>query len=136
MHAKLLQSCPNLCDSMGCSPPGSSVHGILGKNTGVGCHALLQGIFPTQGSNPRLLQLLHWAGRFFPIEPPGVCWRGTAHSKEGISPCPGPFQAHHPGRKVRDGQRARSYADAPFHPEEVLRGFPQSPSTGLARSHC
>ncbi|KAM7233981.1 hypothetical protein CapIbe_016118, partial [Capra ibex] len=26
-----------------------------GKNTGVGCHALLQGIFPTQGSNPGLL---------------------------------------------------------------------------------
>ena len=35
-----------------CGPPGSSVHGILGKNTGVGCHSLLQGIFLTQGSNP------------------------------------------------------------------------------------
>ena len=32
----------------------------LGKDTGVGCHALLQGIFPTQGSNPLLLCLLHW----------------------------------------------------------------------------
>ena len=31
----------------------------LGKNNGVGCHALLQGIFPTQGSNPHLLGLLH-----------------------------------------------------------------------------
>ena len=31
-----------------------------GKNTGVGCHALLQGIFPTQGSNPHLLWLLHY----------------------------------------------------------------------------
>ena len=30
-----------------------------GKNTGVGCHCLLQGIFPTQGLNPRLLCLLH-----------------------------------------------------------------------------
>ena len=29
MHAKLLQSCPTLCDPMDCSPPGSSVHGIL-----------------------------------------------------------------------------------------------------------
>ena len=39
---------------MDCSPPGSSVYGDSpGKNTGVGCHALLQGIFPTQGSNPR-----------------------------------------------------------------------------------
>ena len=35
-----------------CSPLGSSVHGILpGKNTGVGCHFLLQGIFPSQESN-------------------------------------------------------------------------------------
>ena len=42
---------------MVCSPPGSSVHGDSpGKNTGVGCHALLQGIFPTQGSNPGLPQ--------------------------------------------------------------------------------
>ena len=31
------------------------------KNTGVGCHFLLQGIFPTQGSNPRLLPLQHWS---------------------------------------------------------------------------
>ena len=38
------------------SPPGFSVHGHSpGKNTGVGCHLLLQGIFPTQGSNPGLL---------------------------------------------------------------------------------
>ena len=41
---------------MDCSPSGSSVHrDSPGKNTGVGCHALLQGIFPTQGSNPGLL---------------------------------------------------------------------------------
>ena len=40
------QSCPILCDPMDCSPPGSSLHGDSpGKNTGVGCHALLQGIF-------------------------------------------------------------------------------------------
>ena len=49
------QSCSTLCDHMDCSPLGSSVHGDFpGKNTGVGCHALLQGIFPTQGSNPGL----------------------------------------------------------------------------------
>ena len=47
------QSCPNLCDLMDCSPPGSSVHGYSpGKNTGVNCHAFLQGIFPTQRLNP------------------------------------------------------------------------------------
>ena len=44
------QSCPTLCDFIDCSLPGSSVHeDSLGKNTGVGCHALLQRIFPTQG---------------------------------------------------------------------------------------
>ena len=38
------------------SLPGSSVHGDSpGKNTAAGSHALLQGIFPTQGSNPGLL---------------------------------------------------------------------------------
>ena len=37
--AKLLQLCPALCDPMDCSPPGSSVHGVLpGKNTGVRCY--------------------------------------------------------------------------------------------------
>ena len=51
----IVQSHPTLCDFMGCSLPGSSVHGDSpGKNTGVRCHALLQGIFPTQGSNPSL----------------------------------------------------------------------------------
>ena len=49
------QSCPILCDPMDCSPQSSSVHGDSpGKNTGVGCHALLQGIFLTQGLNPGL----------------------------------------------------------------------------------
>ena len=41
-----------------------------GKNTGVGCHALLQGIFPTQGSNTRVLCLLNWQGGSLPLAPP------------------------------------------------------------------
>ena len=54
------------------SPPGSSVHGDPpGKNTGVGCHALLQGIFPTQGLNPHLSYLLHWLLYSLPLAPPG-----------------------------------------------------------------
>ena len=52
------QSCPALYDPKDCSLLGSSVHGDSpGQNTGVGCHALLQGIFPTQGSNPHSLPL-------------------------------------------------------------------------------
>ena len=70
--AKVLQLCPTLCDPMDCSQPGSSVHGdSSGKNTGVGCHALLQGIFPTQGLNPHHLCLLHWQVGSLPTEPPG-----------------------------------------------------------------
>ena len=50
-----IQSCLTLCYPMDCSPPGSSVHGDSpGKNTGVGCHALLQGIVPSPGLNPGL----------------------------------------------------------------------------------
>ena len=51
----IVQSCMTLCDPVDCSLPDSSVQGSsLGVNTGVGCHALLQGTFPTQGSNPGL----------------------------------------------------------------------------------
>ena len=51
------QSCSTLCDPIDCSLTGSFVHGnSLGKSTGVGFHALLQGIFPTQRLN---LGLLH-----------------------------------------------------------------------------
>ena len=40
-----IQLCPTVCNPMNYSPPGSSVHGmkIPGKNTGMGCHAILQG---------------------------------------------------------------------------------------------
>ena len=61
------QSCLTLFNPMDCSPRGLSVHGIFpGKNTGVGCPFLLQGIFPTQGSNPHLLPASPTlAGEFF-----------------------------------------------------------------------
>ena len=49
------QSCPVLCNLMDCSPLGSSVHGILQANTGVGSHSLLQGIFLMQRLNTSLL---------------------------------------------------------------------------------
>ena len=49
VHAKLLQSCPTLCNPMNYSLLVSSVCGDSpGKNTGVLCHALRHGIFPTQ----------------------------------------------------------------------------------------
>ena len=42
-----------------------------GKNTGVGCHFLLQGIFLTEGSNPGVFRLWHWQADSLPTEPPG-----------------------------------------------------------------
>ena len=42
-----------------------------GKDTGGGCHALVQGIFPIQGSNLHLLCLLHWQMGSLPLVPPG-----------------------------------------------------------------
>ena len=55
----IAQSCLILCDPMDCSLPSSSVPGVSpGKNSGVGCHALLQEMFPTQGLNPGLLHCM------------------------------------------------------------------------------
>ena len=52
-ESEVTQSCPTLCDFIDCSLPGSSVHeDSLGKNTGVGCHAL-QGNLPNPGIKPR-----------------------------------------------------------------------------------
>ena len=71
MNAKSLHSYPTLCDPVDCSLAGSSVSGVSpGKNTEVGCHALLQGIFPTQ-SNPLLLCLQHCQVGSLPLVTPG-----------------------------------------------------------------
>ena len=70
MHAKSLQLCMTLW------PYGLYPAKLLcpwdspGKPTGVCCHALLRGIFPTQGSNLRLLHLLHWQAGSLPLAPP------------------------------------------------------------------
>ena len=67
VHVQLLQSCLTL------QPRGLLVARLLcpwdypSKNTGVGFHALFQGIFPTQGSNPHVLWLLHWQADSLPL---------------------------------------------------------------------
>ena len=59
------QSCPTFFNRMDSNPPGSSLHGIFpGKNTGAGCHFILQEIFLTQVSN---LCLLHWQVDSLPL---------------------------------------------------------------------
>ena len=62
------------CDPMDYGLPGSSVMEFSKqecKNTGVGCHFLLQKIFPIPGWNPRLLNLLHWQRDSLPLVPRG-----------------------------------------------------------------
>ena len=67
-----------------------------GKNTGVGCHFLLQGIFLTQGSNPGLLHcrqvLYHWA----PREAPNIHCQRRGHIKAWISEDHLEFHLLHP----------------------------------------
>ena len=61
-----------LCKLLDSSLPDFSVHGIFsGKNTGVGCHVLLQGIFLTQGSKLSLC-VFFTAGRFFTKDNPNL----------------------------------------------------------------
>ena len=66
-HA-LTQSCPILCDLLGCYPARRlCLWNFPGKYTGVGCLFLLQGIFLTQGLNPHLLHLLYWQVSSLPL---------------------------------------------------------------------
>ena len=58
-----------------------------GKNTGVGCHFLPQGIFPIQRSNPCLLCLLHWQVDSFALSHP----RSTVANKSAFSVTEAPF---------------------------------------------
>ena len=86
------QSCLTLCNPIHCSPLGSSVHGDSpGRNSGVGCHALLQGIFPTQGSRDSTLQV-----DSLPSEPPGKPMNtgvGSLSLLQGIFPTQGSNQS-------------------------------------------
>ena len=130
---------------MDCSLLGSSVHGdSSGKNTGAGCHFLLQGIFQTQGLSPRLLCLLHWQAGSLPPAPSGnphpTPWylhllldpwcsqschsEGTKHSGRGLesqgSRCAIPVGAGHFGTcgSQEEGSLPRSSAP-PFLPPQA-----------------
>ena len=62
----VVQSCLTVCDPLDCHRPPTPrllwPWNFPGKNTGMGCHFLLQGIFLTQVSNPHLLWFLPWLG--------------------------------------------------------------------------
>ena len=82
-----LQLCPTL------RPSGQSTRFLCprdsaDKNTGVDHHALLQGIFPTRGSNPHLLCLVHWQVGSLPLAPRGKPLQNCAdHRKTTTNFC-------------------------------------------------
>ena len=85
VHPQSPQLCLILCDPMDYSPPDSSVLGYSpGKNTGVGCHALFQGIFPTQRLNPRLL---YWRVDSLPLVLPGKPTYAHTHTHTHTHTC-------------------------------------------------
>ena len=65
MCAKLLQLCLTLCDPMACSPPGSSVHGILQARILEWVAIIPPGNLPDLGIEARSLMSPALAGRFF-----------------------------------------------------------------------
>ena len=74
--AKSLQLCPTFAIPWAVAPRLLCLWDFPVKNTGVGCHALLQRIFLTQGLNPCLLCFLHWQVAFFTTS---TTWEGPSH---------------------------------------------------------
>ena len=66
---EVVWSYPTLCDPIDYSLPGSCPWDFPGKNSRVGCHFLLQGIFLTQGWNPGSLAAPASQEDFLPLEP-------------------------------------------------------------------
>ena len=82
VHTRSLQSCPSPCDPRLLCPWDSP-----GKNTEMACHALLQGIFPTQGSNSLILCLLHWQAGSLPLALPGKSIKVPAAAAKSLQLC-------------------------------------------------
>ena len=119
MLCLVTQSCPTLCGPVYCSPPGSSVHrDSLGKNTRVGCCLLLQGIFPTQGSNLGLPAL---QADSLPSEPPGK-------PKNTGVPIPSPGGLPNPG--IEPGSPVETWLLADSLPPEL----PEKPKLSFGGS--
>ena len=85
------QSSLTLCDPTDSSPSGFSIHGDSpGKNAEMGCHFLLQRIFPIQGSNPgqtHCRQVLHHLGHQGMSSPKLEGFWGGASGKEPTCQC-------------------------------------------------
>ena len=145
VYAQLLQSCLTLYNAMDCSSPGSFLHlwDSPGKNTGVGCHALLQEIFLTQGLNPCLL---HCRQILYPLSylgSPKSVW-GTLYLTPPLPPegqnCPPPGERKvwrprwagggKPSFKDQAPGQFQSAGKHPLHQRAKQDSSPALPHTG------
>ena len=137
-ESEVAQSCPTLCDPMDCSPPGSSVHGILlSKSTRGGCHFLLQMIFLTQGLNPGLLHcrqmLYHLSCQGSPTtispDPHLMCQPPILHGGSTA-----PFYRGRP----RDSEKRNNHPPTYTKPRRRLHpgGPSESSSWGISKPPC
>ena len=84
--AKLFLSCPTLCDPMDCSPARLlCLWDSPGKNSGVGCCTLFQGIFPTQGLNPYFLTTSAPWEAYITLSKDVLCLHKIPRSKTSVS---------------------------------------------------
>ena len=109
---------PALCDPVDCSPPGSSVHGIFWARVLQWVATPFQGIFLTQGSNPRLLCLLHCRWILYPLSHQRIPLRTSARLE----------RTSFPARPIR--QQGRSYSALPSSQASwwLMRPNPGEPS--------
>ena len=70
MRAKSLQLCLTFCNPVDCTCQAPLSIGFSRQEYCMGCDALLQEIFLTQGSNPHLSHLQHWQAGSLPLVPP------------------------------------------------------------------
>jgi len=118
--AKSLQLCLTLCDPMNCSLPTRllCLWDSPGKSTGVGCHFLLQGIFPIQGLNLNILGFLHWQRGSLSLAPPGKPYaqaRCPKNSKNrGTTFNPESTTLHHPEEERVSVPTSDAWASAPL----------------------
>ena len=134
MHA---QSCLTLGDPVDCSPtrllcPWDSP----GKNIGVGCHFLLQWIFPTQGLNPGLLP---WQAGFLPQRPLGSIFEASGthehHLENTRAREPGKDREFGQGRGGKKNNNTRGWQKT-NHTQYFFFGFFISDGTTGSRVTC
>ena len=92
-----------------------------GKRTGVGCHFLLQGVFPTQGSNLRVLHLLHWQVGSLPPAPP-ECVIATEPEPKGSFQSGESYTVIFGRETIPSPSRSSLFSSFPRIPGPVIQG--------------